>query len=180
MQPSELVSYLQQHIAEQKRYDATLSGGQAAPESSPIQPVVEKPTPAADTLVVLPNDVKKARKSNKSFYGNKGSLFLPLCDSQFIHLFVGFEHATALKTAMPGIRTVVVDVTTAVFDEMAKNNNWLTSDEALRTIAAGMPTQHAGYAQQIREAVLRQRAEGHRYVLLYGIRQERLALLTLG
>ncbi|EJF61645.1 Serine/threonine-protein kinase [Dichomitus squalens LYAD-421 SS1] len=162
VQPSELVSFLQQHIAEQKRYDATLSGGQGAVESSPIQPVAEKPAPAADTLVVLPNDVKKARKSTKGLYGNKA-----------------YDSATALKNAMPGIRTIAVEVTTAVFDELAKNSNWLTSEDALRTIAAGLPTQHAGYAQQIREAVLRQKAEGQRYVLLYGIRQDRIALLTL-
>lgn len=72
-----------------------------------------------------------------------------------------------------------MDVTTAVFDEMAKNSNWLNNDEALRAIAAGLPTQHAGYAHQIRDAVLKQNGEGQRYVLLYGIRQERIALLML-
>ena len=72
VQPSELVSFLQQHVAEQKRYDATLSGGHAAVDSTQVQPVAEKPTPAADTLVVLPNDMKKARKGTKGLYGNKG------------------------------------------------------------------------------------------------------------
>ena len=93
--------------------------------------------------------------------------------------FSAYDSAVALKTALPGVRTIAVEVTTAVFDEMARNGNWLTSEDALRTIAAGLPTQHAGYAQQIREAVLRQKADGQRYVLLYGIRQDRLALLTL-
>ena len=74
VQPSDLVSFLQHHVAEQKRYDATLSGGHAAVESTQIQPVAEKPTPAADTLVVLPNDTKKARKGTKGLYGNKGTL----------------------------------------------------------------------------------------------------------
>ena len=80
---------------------------------------------------------------------------------------------------MPNVKPVAVEVSTAVFDEMAKNANWLTSEEALRNVAAGLPTQHAGYAQQIRDAILRIKAEGQRYVLLYGIRQDRVALLTL-
>ena len=67
-----------------------------------------------------------------------------------------------------------------MFDEMAKNTNWLTSEDALRAVAAGLPTHHAGYAQQIRDAILRLKGEGQRYVLLYGIRQDRIALLTLG
>ena len=91
-----------------------------------------------------------------------------------------YDSALALKNALPGIRTLAVEVSTTVLDEMAKNSNWLTSDEALRTLAAGFPTQHAGYAQQIRDAVLRQKADGHRYVLLSGIRQDRIVLLSLG
>ena len=75
VQPSELVSFLQQHVAEQKRYDATLSGGHAAADSTQVQPVAEKPTPASDTLVVLPNDMKKARKGTKGLYGNKGTVY---------------------------------------------------------------------------------------------------------
>lgn len=56
--------------------------------------------------------------------------------------------------------------------------DWLSSDEALRTIATGLPAHYGHYAHQIREAVNKQKGDG-RYVLLYGIRQERLALLTL-
>lgn len=96
------------------------------------------------------------------------------------NLFAAYDSAAALKSVLPTVRTIAVEVSTAVFDEMAKNSNWLTNDEALRTLSAGLPTQHAGYAQQIRDAILRQKADGHRYVLLYGIRQDRIALLTLG
>ncbi|TFK91310.1 Serine/threonine-protein kinase [Polyporus arcularius HHB13444] len=159
----ELVSFLQQHIAEQKRFDVTLSGGQTAMESSPIQSLPKEAVPSAETIVVLPNDLKKQRKGTKGLYSNKA-----------------YDSAAALKNALSTVRTIAVEVSTAVFDEMAKNTNWLTSEDALRTISAGLPTQHAGYAQQIRDAVLRQKADGHRYVLLYGIRQDRIALLTLG
>lgn len=68
----ELVSFLQQHIAEQKRFDATLSGGQTAMESSPIQSLPKEAVPSAETIVVLPNDLKKQRKGTKGLYSNKG------------------------------------------------------------------------------------------------------------
>ncbi|RPD79604.1 Serine/threonine-protein kinase [Lentinus tigrinus ALCF2SS1-7] len=159
----ELLSYLQQHIAEQKRYDANLSGGQISIESSQIQAVPKEVVPSAETIVVLPNDLKKQRKGTKGLYSNKA-----------------YDSAAALKGALSTVRTIAVEVSTPVFDEMAKSSNWLSNDEALRTISAGLPTQHAGYAQQIRDAILRQKADGHRYVLLYGIRQDRIVLLTLG
>lgn len=42
-------------------------------ESSQIQPAAAKEaTPSSDTIVVLPNDVKKGRKGIKSLYTNKG------------------------------------------------------------------------------------------------------------
>ena len=68
----ELVSYLQQHIAEQKRYDVTLSGGQTSMENSQIQAVPKEAVPSAETIVVLPNDLKKQRKGTKGLYSNKG------------------------------------------------------------------------------------------------------------
>ena len=69
------MSFLQHHIAEQKRFDASLSGTQAPVESSQIQQVVKEAAPAhSDTLVLLPNDAnKKTRKSTRTLYGNKGT-----------------------------------------------------------------------------------------------------------
>lgn len=157
----------------------TLSGGQTAVDPMQPQSVAKEPTPTVETLVVLPNDSKKQRKGGKGLYGNKGKTPLIVRAMYIAQPRTAYDSAVALKNALPGIKTVAVEVSTAVFDEMAKNSNWLTSEEALRTIAIGLPTQHAGYAQQIRDAINRQKADGHRYVLLYGIRQDRIALLTL-
>ena len=99
--------------------------------------------------------------------------------STLTHL-LAHDHSLAVKNSLHNARTIAVDVPTAVFDEMAKNANWLTSEEALRTIAAGLAAQYGNYAYQIRDTILRQKMDGQRYVLLYGIRQERIALLTLG
>lgn len=181
MQSQDLVSYLQHHIAEQKRYDASLSGIQVPAEISQTQPVTKEAAPVSDAIVVLPNDSnKKTRKGTRGLYGNKGGSTysgskIPHADQYMI----AFDSANALKSVMPGLRTVAVEVTAAVFDEMAKNANWISSEEALRAIAGGLPPHQSGYAQQIRDAILRLKADGQRYVLLYGIRQDRIALLTL-
>lgn len=73
-----MVTFLQHHIAEQKRYDMTLSGRQTATDSSQPQPVVKEATPTAETFVVLPNDAKKQRKGGKGLYSNKGEAVLCL------------------------------------------------------------------------------------------------------
>ena len=106
------------------------------------------------------------------------------CDENFrptdTFLTTAYDSASMLKSAMPGLRIVAVEVPTSVFDEMAKNANWLVSEEPLRTIAALLPTHQSGYPQQVRDAILRIKTDGQRYVLLYGIRQDRIALLSLG
>ncbi|CDO76045.1 hypothetical protein BN946_scf184959.g3 [Trametes cinnabarina] len=161
--PNELVSFLQQQIAEQKRIDATTSGAASTLENPQAQAVAEKPSITGDTLVVLPGDIKKQRKATKTVMLNKAH-----------------DHSQALKNALPGLRTIAIDVPTTVFEEMIKNMSWLSNEEALRTIATGLPAQYGNYAHQIRDAVQRQKTDGQRFVLLYGIRQERIALLTLG
>ncbi|KAI0777469.1 Serine/threonine-protein kinase [Trametes elegans] len=162
VQPNELVSFLQQQIAEQKRVDATTSGAAAILENPQAQSAPKEPSTSGDTIVVLPGDAKKSRKMTKTVWLNKA-----------------YDHSLTVKNVMQGIRTIAVDVPTSVFDDMAKNANWLSSDEALRTIAAGLSAQYGNYAHQIRDTVMRQKADGQRYVLLYGVRQERIALLAL-
>ena len=50
MQSQDLVSYLQHHIAEQKRYDASLSGIQVPAEISQTQPVTKEAAPVSDAI----------------------------------------------------------------------------------------------------------------------------------
>ncbi|KAI9060398.1 Serine/threonine-protein kinase [Trametes sanguinea] len=160
--PNELVSFLQQQIAEQKRIDATTSGAASTLENPQAQAVAEKPSITGDTLVVLPGDIKKQRKGTKTVMLNKAH-----------------DHSLVLKNSLPGIRTIAIDVPTPVFEDMIKNMSWLSNEEALRTIAMGLPAQYGNYAHQIKDAVQRQKTDGQRFVILYGIRQERIGLLTL-
>ncbi|KAI0354133.1 Serine/threonine-protein kinase [Trametes cingulata] len=161
--PNELVPFLQQQIAEQKRIDATTSGA-ANVENTPAQTAAAKElTTTGEVLVVLPGDIKKQRKGHKTMMLNKAH-----------------EHAVAVKNAMQSIRTITVDVPTVVFEEMAKNASWLTNDEVLKGFSAALPLQQSHYPQQIREVIKRLRDEQQQhYVLLHGTRQERIVLLQL-
>ncbi|KAI0635341.1 Serine/threonine-protein kinase [Trametes polyzona] len=159
--PNELVPFLQQQIAEQKRVDAATSGAAVIENGQPQPLAKEQSSSTGEVLMVLPGDVKKQRKGTKTVLLNKA-----------------YDHAVAVKNALPRTRTIAIDVPTPVFEEMAKNSDWLNNDEVLRAIATGLPAQYGHYAQQVKEAVNRQKTDGN-YVLLYGIRQERIVLLTL-
>jgi translation initiation factor 2-alpha kinase 4 len=74
---------------------------------------------------------------------------------------------------------LAVDVLPGVFDAMARNSVWITDEEAWRAILNVFPAQHAAYAQQIREAAAKRKTEGHLFILLFAVREERVQLITL-
>ncbi|KAF8880897.1 hypothetical protein CPB84DRAFT_1817292 [Gymnopilus junonius] len=132
---AELVSWLQQQIAEQKRIDATTSGAPSLAEPTSNLSVIKEPAAVPDIQLVLP-DPKKQRKQTKQIFLEKG------------------------RNGMP---VVAVDVTPAHFDAMVKNPAWITDEESWKTISAMFPPQHSGYGQTVREAVLKRKSEGHQY-----------------
>ena len=77
--------------------------------------------------------------------------------------------------------TLAIDLPSNVFEELSKNANWITDEEAWKTILAPLPAQYVAYANQIREAVSRKKADGdgHKYLLLFAVKDERVSLLTL-
>ncbi|KAG0696775.1 hypothetical protein DFH29DRAFT_949716 [Suillus ampliporus] len=158
----DLVGWLQHQIAEQKRIDLATSGSSAYPDALPV-PVLSKDASASEVQLLLPVDTKKQRKHVKQ-----------------ILLDRAYEKAEHLKMAMQnGLPTLAVDVPNAVFDTLSKNASWITDEEAWKGIAASMPTVHMAYAQQIREAAAKRKAEGFPYLLLYATREERMQILTL-
>lgn len=86
------------------------------------------------------------------------------------------EIKSAVQSGMP---MVAVDVPIAVFEAMTKSSAWVTDEEAWKTIATGFLAQHSAYAWQIREAAAKRKAEGHRWILLFAVREERVQILTL-
>ena len=150
----------------------------------PRPPKHRPPTARTRTAFSYSRTIQTRRRAKEREPSISTKVAYRQCDENFrptdTFLTTAYDSASMLKSAMPGLRIVAVEVPTSVFDEMAKNANWLTSEEALRAIAAGLAAQYGNYAYQIRDTILRQKMDGQRYVLLYGIRQERIALLTLG
>lgn len=83
---------------------------------------------------------------------------------------------SSMQSGMP---TVAVDVPPDVFDSMVRNPSWVTDEEVWKPLAAAFPPQTSAYAHQIREAVAKRKTEGHRYVLLFAVREEKVQLLDL-
>lgn len=93
---------------------------------------------------------------------------------------LAFEVGVQIKeAATSGIPMLAVDVPATVFDEMTKSPNWVTDEEAWKAILALFPPQHASYAGQIRDATARRKADGHKYLLFFAVREERVVLITL-
>ncbi|KAA1478685.1 Serine/threonine-protein kinase [Dentipellis sp. KUC8613] len=159
----ELVPWLQQQIAEQKRIDASTSGAPVLSETSQGASSSKDQAGAPEVHLILPVDAKKQRKQTKQIFLDRA-----------------FETGAKIKSAfVSGIPTIAIDVPPATFDAMSKSSTWVTEDEAWKAIAMTFPTQSAGYASQVRESIAKRRAEGHRFILLFAVREERAHLMTL-
>lgn len=91
-----------------------------------------------------------------------------------------YERNIELKTAVQnGVPMIVIDVPSTVFDSLVKSSNWIHDDEAWKTIVASMPALQSAYSNQVREAVIKRKSEGHPFVMLYATREERMQLLSL-
>ncbi|KAJ7163895.1 kinase-like domain-containing protein [Mycena crocata] len=160
----ELVGWLQQQISEQKRVDASTCGAPSFSEIGATHPVISKETTGASSVqLLLPVDIKKQRKQVKQLFMDRA-----------------YETTVEIESGVnAGMPTLAVDVLPAVFDAMIKTSAWLTDEEIWKALAAAFPAQQWTYAQQIREAVVKRKTEGHAYILLFAVREERVQLLKL-
>ena len=72
---------------------------------------------------------------------------------------------------------LAIDVPSAVFDTLIRSPVWIHDEDVWKTVVAAMPPLQTAYAVQLREAVAKKKAEGHPYVVLYAIREERIQIL---
>ncbi|KZT71101.1 Serine/threonine-protein kinase [Daedalea quercina L-15889] len=159
----ELVPFLQQHLLEQKKIDATISGVPAVAENSPLTNGPKEPTSRSDVQLVLPSDTKKRPKHTKQMFLDRA-----------------FEAALEVKdAASSGMPTLAIDVPASVFDDLSKNASWVIDEEAWKAIIAALPAQYVTYANQIRDTVSRKKEDGQKYLLLFAVKDERVSLLTL-
>lgn len=158
----ELVPWLQEQILEQKRIDTETSGTtlfenlQGSVRSRPSGPM-------PDVRLVLPGDSRKQRKQTKQIFLEKA-----------------FETALRVCSAVQsGIPVVAIDTPANVFDALCRSPSWISDDETWKAVASSFPNSSTGYALQIRDAISRRRAEGHHFILLFAVRDERVHLLML-
>ncbi|PPQ64064.1 hypothetical protein CVT24_008877 [Panaeolus cyanescens] len=159
----ELVPWLQHAITEQKRLDAQTSGAPVITEHMPVPSGSGKDGFAApDVHVVLP-DPKKQRKQTKQIVFDKA-----------------FDKSRAIKNSFQtGMPVLAVDVSPGLFEAMIKNPAWVTEEDAWKSIASLFPAGYSGYAQSVRDAANKRKSEGHNYILLFAVREDRAQLLQL-
>lgn len=91
-----------------------------------------------------------------------------------------FDAGARVKSAIQGgMPMLAVDVPTSVFDAMTRSSSWISDEDQWRSILAEFPTQHSAYANQVREAVVKRKSDGHYFILLFGVKEERIHLLNL-
>ncbi|KAG9310494.1 hypothetical protein JVU11DRAFT_9640, partial [Chiua virens] len=160
----DLVGWLHQQIAEQKRIDSSTSGTAGYPSAIPAA-IGGKDTSGggSEIQLLLPVDTKKQRKQVKQ-----------------ILLDRAYERGTNLKTAITnGVPMLAIDVPGTVFDALVKSATWIHDDETWKPIVAAMPPLQTTYAFQLRDAVAKRKAEGHPFIILYATREERIQILSL-
>lgn len=161
---AELVGWLQQQIAEQKKVDTSTSGVSAVPEL-PVGPaaIAKENSGTSEIQLLLPGETKKQMKRSKQLFMDRA-----------------FDTAAQVKSAVQtGIPVIAVDVPLNVFDVLVRDSAWVTDEDAWKAILANLPSQHSGYGHQIREQVAKRKAEGRRFVLLFAVRDERVQILDL-
>lgn len=176
----ELVPWLQERIAEQKRIDAATSGVERSIQDSPL-PSATLPS-ARDVQLLLPGDLKKGKAGPKQRFSNRGLIHSQDRRNTRTDHFQAFKASVEVERAVQsGLPTLAVDAPQLAFEAMAKNAAWTREDdhEAWKAVLANFPAQQSGYAYQIKDAVVKRREEGCKFLLLFAVRGERVCLLDL-
>jgi translation initiation factor 2-alpha kinase 4 len=159
---AELVSWLRNELTEQKRVDLATSGVAQAADAATTMSARDLPA-SSDVHLLLPGDMKKQRRQTKQMFLDRA-----------------YDSAARIKAAaQSGMQVLAVDVPPAVFESLVKSSSWITDDDAWRAIATAFPVGQSAYAQQVRELAARRRADGHAFLLLFAVREERIGLLAL-
>jgi translation initiation factor 2-alpha kinase 4 len=138
-----------------------------------------------DVRLVLPGDSRKQRKQTKQIFLEKGENIPIWCSLSKVYPFffclsIAFETALRVCSAVQsGIPVVAIDTPANVFDTLCRSPSWISDDETWKAVASSFPNSNTGYALQIRDAISRRRAEGHHFILLFAVRDERIHLLML-
>ena len=121
-------------------------------------------------------------KQNRYFLRKVRALLSKGSFPTFAHFFPGTAFDMGLRVCsavQSGIPVIAIDTPAHVFDLLCQSPSWITDDETWKIVASSFTLSSTGYAPQIREAISRRQAEGHRFVLLFSVRDERVHLFAL-
>ena len=91
-----------------------------------------------------------------------------------------FQRYRGIKSAFQsGVPVLAIEVAPNVFDALITTSIWIDDDEAWKGLAFMFTPQMSGYAQSIREWVSKRKGDGCSYVVLYSLKDNRSALLSL-
>ncbi|KZT51783.1 kinase-like protein [Calocera cornea HHB12733] len=171
---SELISYLTHQLAEQQRIDSSIAAGKtAAAITSNVKVPMERRDArksAIDLQLVVPEDEKQHQKFEKNQgKGDKGQSkkrrAKEIYRDKAEKLYNEIQRAE-----QAGVPVIAIAVSSTVFSRLISDINWVTDDDAWRTVLPVFDT--ATYANQIRDAISLKRADGHRFLWLLSVREE--------
>ena len=179
MSRHELVPFLVQQIAEQKRIDASISGAPWVAETSQ-NTATAKENADSNVQLILPQETKKQRRQTKQILMDRGIYRKHFFARPILILTTAIEFQDTLKSTVTqsGIPIIAVDVPSPIFDEMSKNNHWLHDENALKPSLGSIPAQQLVYINQVRDAVLKKKSDDCKFVVLFAVKEERASLLT--
>ncbi|KAF5357565.1 hypothetical protein D9757_013020 [Collybiopsis confluens] len=165
---SDLIGWLQHEISEQKRIDTTTGSTPATSRlGAPISQISRSSTVLApgssDVQLCLPQEAKKQRRQVKQMFLDRA-----------------YDVSSDLKATFQspnGMPVVAVDISSFLFDALTRNAGWLTDEDVWKSVVGEFSS--AGYAQQVRDTVAKKKLEGNSWILLVGVKEERVGLLNL-
>ncbi|KZO91507.1 kinase-like protein [Calocera viscosa TUFC12733] len=171
---SELVNYLTHQLAEQQRIDSSIAAGKTTiSNSSTIKVPVERRDArksAMDLQLIVPEDEKQHQKFEKNQgKGDKGQSKKRRAKEIYRDKAEKL-YSEIQRAEQGGVPVIAIAVSSTVFSRLIADINWVTDDEAWRTVLPVFDT--ATYANQIRDAISLKRADGHRFLWLLSVREE--------
>jgi len=162
----DLPNWLLHQLAEQKRVDLATAGVGTATltdlQTSSNLPAPKEAPSAVDIQILLPPEGihKKQRKQTKQIYMAKAYQM----------------DADIREYITSGIPLIGIDVPPSTFNALITNYDWLTEEDSWRGVVAEFPHLQNPYAIQIRETIAKYKLDGHRFVILFSLRDDRVFL----
>ncbi|ELU43948.1 anticodon binding domain-containing protein [Rhizoctonia solani AG-1 IA] len=151
---SDLVPWLEHHLAEQRKAEAIEGVSSTSGVESTSREVYH------DSIhVLVPGEGhRKQRKQSKNIFLEKGAT----------HIAQELQNAVR-QACSTGIQILAVDAPTSAFNALTAGTSWLSDDDAWKTVLTAFPKEQTAHAANVREEFLAKKAQGHKLLLLLSV-----------